>query len=133
MTTVPKTRNVANRKPTDKEGTTNPPRGTQTQAADPRGVVSNPLTSKEKKDSPAPSKVGAHAKASSKSPKRKVKKSVSLAVTATDSLGYKLAALPIANKDKELVARLLHEELGIKDVERFMREVHRTDIPTPKT
>lgn len=120
-------------KPAGKLGTKNPPRGKQTSAADARGVVSNPLTSKEKVRSPAPSKVGAHAKANKAKKKIVRSKTPTLGATQTDSLGYKLAGLPMANKDKEMVARLLHEELGIKDVERFMREVHRTDIPTPKT
>lgn len=132
MTSVPKTRNTRQSKPADKSGTVNPPRGTQTSPTDPRGVVSNPLTSREKKRSPAPSKVGAHAKASTQK-KKKVKPNTSLAVTASDSLGYRLASLPIANKDKELVASLIADELGVQDLERFMREVHRTDVPTPKT
>lgn len=114
MSLVPKTRNKKADKPTDKDGTKNPPVATQTSAADPRGVVSNPVT-REKK------------------PTVKKESSTTLGVTVTDSLGYKLAALPIANKDKELVANLLADELGIKDLDRFMREVHRTDVPTPKT
>lgn len=115
MTTVPKTRNKLRDKVTGKKGTVNPPKGKQTSAADPRGVVSNPKTPKTKS-----------------APKRK-HESASLGVLQSDSLGYKLAALPMANKDKEMVAKLLHEELGISDLDRFMREVHRTDIPTPKT
>jgi hypothetical protein len=133
MPSVPKTRNTKAASTTDKEGTKNPPRATQTSAADVRGVVSNPVTSREKKDSPAPSKVGAHAKASTAKKSAKKESSTSLGVTVTDSLGYKLAALPIANKDKELVANLIADEFGIQDLDRFMREVHRTDVPTPKT
>jgi hypothetical protein len=130
---VAKTRNKAKAKPSDKKGTVNPPRATQTSAADSRGVVSNPLTSKEKKPSPAPERTAVHVKASKPTKKTRPQKTTTLGVTESDSLGYKLASLPMANKDKELVAKLLHEELGIKDLERFMREVHRTDIPTPKT
>lgn len=122
MPTVPKTRNKSKDKATNKRGTTSPPRGKQTSAADARGVVSNPRTSKQVKTAPR-----------KRSTAKKEFKSVSLGVLQSDSLGYKLASLPMANKDKEMVAKLLHEELGISDLDRFMREVHRTDIPTPKT
>lgn len=66
--------------------------------------------------------------------KRSVKLSdVSFNLTQADEFGYKLASLPIAAKDKELVAGLIASELGIPDVDRFYREIHRTDVPTPKT
>lgn len=103
----------------------NPARGVQTDAASHGGVRSNPLTSKEVTQ-PAPRK-------KARKPAKKKEAKFSLGVKQSDPLGFGLAAIPISNKDKELVAVFLMESLGIQDVDRFMREVHRTDIPTAKT
>lgn len=106
----------------------NPPRGKQTGPTNRLGVASNPRTSPQVRPAqPTP-----------KPPGRSSKKAVSLSkvsfnLSQADEFGYKLASLPIAVKDKELVAALIADELGIPDVDRFYREVHRTDVPTPKT
>ena len=56
-----------------------------------------------------------------------------LNVTQLDSLGLRLAAVPISNKDRELVARTLIDELGIKDTDRFYRCIREENVPTAKT
>lgn len=66
-------------------------------------------------------------------PETKVVHTHKLTVTQTDDLGTKLAALPISNKDRDLVADVLIEHLGISDSERFLAATRETDVPTPKT
>lgn len=101
----------------------NPPRGKQTGPTSRLGVASNPLTSKQVSSKPQ----------KPKTVKKASLKDVSFNLTQTDEFGYKLASLPVSAKDKELFAALVATELGIPDVDRFYREVHRTDVPTPKT
>lgn len=50
-----------------------------------------------------------------------------------DALGLRIAGLPIANKDKDIVVNMLIDELGIKDTDRFWLKVRETNVPTPKT
>lgn len=106
----------------------NPPRGKQTAPTSRLGVASNPRTSEPVRPAQASPKPPGRA---SKKPAKLSK--VSFNLSQADEFGYKLASLPVAVKDKELFAALVAEELGIPDVDRFYREVHRTDVPTPKT
>lgn len=50
-----------------------------------------------------------------------------------DSLGLRIAGLPISNKDKDFVVSVLIDELGITDGYRFSQNAHEVNIPTPKT
>lgn len=56
-----------------------------------------------------------------------------LTVVQLDELGLRLAGLPVSNKDKEIFAAMLIDELGISDGPRFLEKVHEVDVPTPKT
>lgn len=56
-----------------------------------------------------------------------------LTVLQFDALGLRIAGLPIANKDKDIVVNMLIDELGIKDTDRFWLKVRETNVPTPKT
>lgn len=50
-----------------------------------------------------------------------------------DALGLQLAGLPVAAKDRQIMAKMLVEHLNIKDVDRFFKNVNEVNIPTPKT
>lgn len=56
-----------------------------------------------------------------------------LTVAQLDSLGLRLAAVPISNKDRELIARTLIDELDVKDTDRFYKAIRETEVATPKT
>jgi hypothetical protein len=50
-----------------------------------------------------------------------------------DALGLRIAGLPLANKDKDILVGMLIDELKIKDTDRFFLHVRETNVPTPKT
>lgn len=63
----------------------------------------------------------------------KIKTINKLNVGQLDALGLRLAGLPIAGKDKDIVAAMLIDELGVKDAHRFSLHVHEENVPTAKT
>jgi hypothetical protein len=119
----------------------NPARGEQTSQTARPPMASNPLTSEEVKDSPAPSRVGAHATASKgdkKTPRKRAKTERPKAdhrmtVTQLDAFALEIAGLPMAVKDKETFAQMFMRVEKVSDTERFMNLVHETEVPTPKT
>lgn len=56
-----------------------------------------------------------------------------LNLSQLDALGLRIAGLPIANKDKDILVGMLIDELNIKDRDRFFLHVREENVPTPKT